>query len=198
MILWAITAWMVSQAPAAPKTWDDVPGITPPLGSLNDSVSLLPSGGIPALERTEVVEFPGCPVKQVLWLQRFSGAAALAAYKISEWTQQNPLPSPLLKDPNLLLSVISNVRRAGAVKATACVELEGGWRISATSSKPKPKRKCSLEETAKTAWFVTPGKPPTAAAAVHFSMLRARPASGITPIFNLKSRRSFWAIFART
>src|SRR4051812_44657768 len=127
MILWALTAWVVSQAAPASTGWDNAPGIMAPLGSLTDSVSMLPKGGLPANEPTQIVDFPGCTAKQVLWPQRFAAGAVLAARKMSEWARQ-PLPEKVLKNPDSVLAVMAFFRKSPVLKSSGCVDVDAdGW-----------------------------------------------------------------------
>src|SRR6187200_54828 len=98
MMSLAVATWILMQSPTS---WDAVPGLTPPLGSLSDSVSVEGPAGVPSNEITQVVEFPGCPSRQVLWPQRFVLGATLAATKILDWSKQ-PLPNESLKQPDAM------------------------------------------------------------------------------------------------
>jgi len=164
MIVLALSL-LLSAEPHAALRWEDVEPINPPLGSLEEAVSVEPPTGLPGTELTTTVQYPGCPVKQVLWLQRFALNAALAASKIATWVEQ-PLPEPVLQRREVLTQAILAIRQSAPAARKSCVGLGEGWKTSPL--KTRDVAQCNAQTRARTSWFSVPeARPVRYSAVVH-------------------------------
>jgi hypothetical protein len=151
--------WVVGWLAAAPIPWNELPVVKPPLGSLNEVVTLVPDSGLPNEERVEIVQLPGCPQPQAFWLTRFALGAAMAGEKLDAWVRHNNLTAQVFTRPNVLTTAVDGIRKSAPRSHGACPPTRDGWLLDAWKVSSLPKT-CAEKSTSEDAGIQAPVSAP--------------------------------------